>query len=1296
MLWSSSRFLPSGIAAAVLLLLATLSPTGRAASTDISSEPVITRSNVAAKPNLMFILDDSGSMDWSYMPDEMGDSNNDPLYGKYGYWSPQCNGLAYDPTVTYTPPITSTNTAYPTMGYTAARNDGYLTSSSTRDLTGSYYYQYATTGTLQPKLSWTYNSSGAVITSTTFYQECMSDIGNSPGSSKFTRVNMDSATAAQKENYANWFSYYARRFLLMRTAVGKAVQALDSSYRVGFSRINSTSYTDGADFRDAKVFDATQKANFYSSLYGAPPAGGTPLRGALSKIGRYFAKKLPGQTYDPVEYACQRNYALLSTDGYWNSGGSPGPAESSTYGAYDLSGALVGNQDASEVRPMYDGGTSTTTTSTPTVTITITKTDTNTRTTTTSKRNQVVVSSCGFGRRVTATTPQTRTETYTTQASSYNQATQTSTRTVVVTNGVVTSDTTGNSTSNSTPSSPVAPAPVISPTTDSGWVNGTTTTTACATSFASTGTTYNSNTSSTATTNVSSPTTSTVSVDGPTVGSTSSTTSTSGGTSDTLSDVAQYYYATDLRTSALGNCASKDAANVATDVCSNIVPVGGERDLKTSQHMTTFSIGLGVSGTLTYDKNYLNQTSGDYVALTNGTKTWPATTTSISGGSGDARNIDDLWHAAVNGRGQYYSALNATELSAAITGVVSTIKAITGSGAAASFDTLSLVAGDVNRVYQASYTTAVWSGDLKVFTVNGETGAIGGTALWSAQDELANKVWSTRNIYYRQAPGTSTLRAFNYTNLNADGYVTSNFSGFCNKTPVPTQCGGLDTTKKALADDATNLINYLRGDATYESGTNTLYRSRTIPEGRRPLGDIINGAPVYVGKPPFGYTDAGYATFSSTNASRTPVVYVGANDGMLHAFSAATGAELWAYVPTAVMNNMYKLANAGYATSHQYFVDAEPVIGDIFVGGAWKTILVGGLGAGGKSYYALDITDPAAPTTLWEFTDANLGLSYGNPIITKRADGTWVVAFSSGYNNTTGDGKGRLYVVNANTGVKLLDLPTTAGSSSSPSGLAKINAWIDKASNNTTKRFYGGDLFGNLWRFDIDNLVAPNQAAHLMAQLQTSGGVGQPITTRPEPVLISGTFPAVAVATGRYLGTSDVTDNTQQGLYLLKDSLTATGLGVVRSNTSVVKHTVSVTGSSATTTTEGVTWDTQNGWWFDLPQTGERVVTNMGLVGNTLTVASTLPNSNACSSGGASWLYRIDITNGLPRDGGVLGQLFSNEVVIVGLTSATLTNGDSRLFVKDSGGGTSNRPGETAAPPGSGDPRRSSWRELID
>ena len=113
------------------------------------------------------------------------------------------------------------------------------------------------------------------------------------------------------------------------------------------------------------------------------------------------------------------------------------------------------------------------------------------------------------------------------------------------------------------------------------------------------------------------------------------------------------------------------------------------------------------------------------------------------------------------------------------------------------------------------------------------------------------------------------------------------------------------------------------------------------------------------------------------------------------------------------------------------------MVGDIYTGSAWKTILVAGLNAGGKGYYALDITDPDNPVALWEFTDTNMGLTYGNPVITKRANGTWVVAVSSGYNNTTGDGQGRIYLINAATGALVTSLSTGVGSSpASPSGLA--------------------------------------------------------------------------------------------------------------------------------------------------------------------------------------------------------------------------------------------------------------------
>jgi len=209
------------------------------------------------------------------------------------------------------------------------------------------------------------------------------------------------------------------------------------------------------------------------------------------------------------------------------------------------------------------------------------------------------------------------------------------------------------------------------------------------------------------------------------------------------------------------------------------------------------------------------------------------------------------------------------------------------------------------------------------------------------------------------------------------------------------------------------------------------------------------------------------------------MVYVGANDGFLHAFNAETGAEAWAYAPAAVLPSLWKLADPAY--SHTYFVDGSLTAGDVNSGG-WKTILVGGMNAGGKYYYAWDVTTPGSPALLWEFTDPDMGYSYGNPVITKLSNGTWVVLVTSGYNNASG--LGYLYVLNATSGAVISKIGTGSGTAASPSGLAKIRNWVDDLStNNTTRYVYGGDLNGDVWRFDLDNATAFKLAA-----------VGEPIT----------------------------------------------------------------------------------------------------------------------------------------------------------------------------------------------------------
>jgi type IV pilus assembly protein PilY1 len=214
---------------------------------------------------------------------------------------------------------------------------------------------------------------------------------------------------------------------------------------------------------------------------------------------------------------------------------------------------------------------------------------------------------------------------------------------------------------------------------------------------------------------------------------------------------------------------------------------------------------------------------------------------------------------------------------------------------------------------------------------------------------------------------------------------------------------------------------------------------------------------------------------------------------------------------------------------------------------AWKTILVGGLNHGGRGYYALDITDPAAPKALWEFTDDNLGYTYGNPVITKLKDGTWVVIVASGYNNVSpGDGQGRLFILDAGSGAVIqYDQHRRRYMRDTPSGLARIAGWANfPDNNNTTQRVYGGDLLGNLWRFDINGDIPvtvdpPVYDAQRLAKLVDADGVAQPITSKPELGKV-GSHPVVFVGTGQLLGSDDLVTAQQQSLYAIKDRLTDT------------------------------------------------------------------------------------------------------------------------------------------------------------
>ncbi len=472
---------------------------------------------------------------------------------------------------------------------------------------------------------------------------------------------------------------------------------------------------------------------------------------------------------------------------------------------------------------------------------------------------------------------------------------------------------------------------------------------------------------------------------------------------------------------------------------------------------------------------------------------------------------------------------------------------------------------------------------------------------------------------------------------------------------------------------------------------------------------MINSSPIFVGKPKFRYTENGYGAYVTAKQSRPGIVLVGANDGMLHAFDRATGVEKWAYMPTDVLPNLYKLADTDYRFNHQFFVDGAAQVGDVWDGSTWRTIVVGGMNKGGRMYYALDVTDTENPVALWEFRDPQLGLTYGNPVITKRKDGKWVVAFGSGYNNI-GDGNGRLFVLDAITGEKLVTpVPTytsgttPAGTVATPSGLTKINAWIESDIDNTARVYYGGDLLGNVWRFDIDSNIAPFGQSFLLATL-VEAGKPQPITTKLEVAQVNfggSPYAVVYAGTGRYLGTTDLTNLDRQSVYALKDDFSTVGLGDVRAGGTLVTQTitdVTLAGGRAIrrSSTNAVDWSVKNGWLVDLPSSGERVNVNMVLAFNVLSVATNIPTTDVCDAGGRSWLYKFDIGTGSAgsnaTDAAVAIPL--GNVLVAGQTVVQLPDG--RTVTISTLSDTTIRTDAQPTPPLTNLLRRTSWRELIN
>ena len=650
------------------------------------------------------------------------------------------------------------------------------------------------------------------------------------------------------------------------------------------------------------------------------------------------------------------------------------------------------------------------------------------------------------------------------------------------------------------------------------------------------------------------------------------------------------------------------------------------------------------------------------------------------------------------GTGQAIAASDATAFANAIQRISDDITAKVGAAAAvATASAHTVVTG--TKSYSTTYNSGTWSGELNATEIDLSTELQSNATSWQAHLLLDARTSASRYI------ATSTDAA------GAIGGVQ--FQPTTAVTPTKLSAAQQTLLNTPATTDGAAVLAYLRGDRTGEPAT---YRARA-----HLLGDMINAEPVVVNVSEAAYTDAAYAAFKATNASRASMIYQGANDGMLHAFVASTGQEAWAYVPNLVMSTLNGLsAKAGF--SHKYYVDGTPTVGDVDFGSSnWHTVLVGGLGKGGRGYYALDITTATAASevdvknkVLWEFPNSvtnavnrtaaklNMGYSFGKPLLVKTNSNGWVALVTSGYNNGTnagdsgGDGIGHLYVLNPQTGDLIKDIPTAGCATtpaSDPCGLAQLSA--STTSTHAVDYVYGGDLKGNLWRFDFTGASSAAWTVSKFTTLVDAGGNPQPITSAPTLSVISGQR-MVQIGTGQYLGESDIPGtgganfaaSQTQTIYAFQDLLVSLPVAL---RAALQQQTYTTDGSgNRTMSTHPVDYSFKKGWYVDL-DFGERLNTTCGTSLDNLVCTTNTPSPTKCDPGGDSHLMVISSSTGSKANwdtnlssGRLFSELASRPVII------TDANGQSYALIRFSDGST-----RLIRLPNVQKFKRTSWRQLF-
>ena len=731
----------------------------------------------------------------------------------------------------------------------------------------------------------------------------------------------------------------------------------------------------------------------------------------------------------------------------------------------------------------------------------------------------------------------------------------------------------------------------------------------------------------------------------------------------TLADVAKKYYDDDL---------DPHMANEVPD---------DTFDTNTQQHLTTIGIGFGVEGTLTDDNG-----NGWPGSVADGGSSKTESDDWGNPVSNDQHKINDLWHAAYNSRGLYLNAKNPAELISKLNNAI-----LFASSATASASGLRANSNFLNadtRLYQTIFTSQEWDGDVLSHLVDA-SGAL--SQVWSAQALLdAPAVTAaSRKIFTLDSSGVPTV--FKWADLDASQQVDLR-KAWPNAAVVPITAAS-NTFGEAQ-------VNFIRGD--HDPLNDSQFRDRV-----HKLGDIVHSAAVYVGKPNLPYRNnwgsgrresaSGneYSAFRLSHSGRSSMLYVGANDGMMHAFDATTGIERYAYIPSMLTPRLNSLTFKKTTTrdfEHRYYVDASPTVGDAFFdkGSAdeWHSVLVGGLGAGGKGIYALDVTTTGASDSegtiagnvgaagakgLWEFTDstapADMGYTFSEPSIVRTHDNDgWAAVFGNGYNSA--NGKAILYIVDIEDGSLIDKIVADIG----PDNGLSTPTVIDTDGDFIADLVYAGDLKGNLWRFDIGDSGSWGVSFGGEPLFKATDGIdAQPITTKvvvTQHALGAAAGFMVSFGTGKYLGLSDDTDIGQvtQSLYSIWDYNqevdTSSGHGNIARNDlfpqEILAEPVHASGQEnrITSNNGAISWMaaghhvgdsgwrnyiSKKGWYLDLINThatppnnvnrGERIITKVIIRAGVINVNTMLPAEDACQGGGTSFPMKLDAETGNRLDG---------------------------------------------------------------